>query len=83
MLYGSGFTQYSHAFVNGEEVDVEFVSNSALRILVPVETGDTVLVEQQTVKGKVLQRSNELTYPNTAIHEKSDDKPYEPARYIP
>lgn len=82
ILYGSGFTQYSHAFVNGEEVDVEFVGNSALRILTPVKEGDAVMVEQQTVKGKVLQRSNELIYPDVYIHQKPEGKPYEPARFI-
>ena len=80
MLYGSSFTQFSHAFVNGEEVDVEFVDSSALRLLTPVKEGDSVMVEIQNSKGKVLQRSNELVYPNS--YKPAGDATTVPARYV-
>ena len=80
MLYGSSFTQFSHAFVNGEEVDVEFVDGSALRLLTPVKEGDSVMVEIQNSKGKVLQRSNELVYPNS--YKPAGDATTVPARYV-
>ena len=80
MLYGSSFTQFSHAFVNGEEVDIEFVDGSALRLLTPVKEGDSVMVEIQNSKGKVLQRSNELVYPNS--YKPAGDATTVPARYV-
>lgn len=67
VLYGANYTQCSHVQVNGEEVEVEFISNSALRIKTSLKTGDKVQVLQETAKKKVLRTSRIFHYKSDAV----------------
>lgn len=62
ILYGANYTQCSHVEVNGEDVEVEFISNSALRILTKLKDGDRIQVLQETAKEKVLRTSSIFHY---------------------
>ena len=62
VLYGSHFTQCSHVFVNGEEVDANMIGGSAISFDAGLKDGDEVVVKQLTAKRKVLQESEPYIY---------------------
>ena len=61
-MYGSHFTQCSHVFVNGEEVDANMIGGSAISFDAGLKDGDEVVVKQLTAKRKVLQESEPYIY---------------------
>ena len=68
VLYGSSFSECSHVFVNGEEVeDVEFISDSALEIPVTLQEGDRIqVIQKERERDKILRKGNVFHFSTTS-----------------
>ena len=63
VIKGSGFTQWSRVYVNGEKCGTEYVSGNEIMISTTrIEDGDTVVVNQNGSKNTIFRSSNEWTY---------------------
>lgn len=63
VIEGSGFTQWSRVFVNGEKVGTEYVSGTELMISTTrIKPGDEVIVKQLGAKSAVFSSSNSWFY---------------------
>jgi hypothetical protein len=62
ILYGQKFTQFSHVFLNGKEVESELIGPSSMSIEEELNDGDKIYVSQMTAKGKVLLNSRTYRY---------------------
>ena len=62
ILYGQKFTQFSHVFLNGEEVEAELIGPSSMSIEEEINDGDKLMISQMTAKGKVLLNSRTYRY---------------------
>ena len=76
VIEGSGFTQWSRVFVNGEKVGTEYVSANEIMISTTrVKSGDEIVVKQLGAKSSVFKTSNAWTYvPNTIPAETSTEE---------
>lgn len=76
VIEGSGFTQWSRVFVNGEKVGTEYVSANEIMISTTrVKSGDEIVVKQLGAKSSVFKTSNAWTYvPNTIPTEASTEE---------
>ena len=73
VIEGSGFTQWSRVFVNGEKVGTEYVSANEIMISTTrVKAGDEIIVKQLGAKSSVFRTSDAWIYtPNTIPTEAS------------
>lgn len=63
VIEGSGFTQWSRVFVNGEKVGTEYVSDTEIMISTTrVKSGDEIIVKQLGAKSSVFSSSNSWFY---------------------
>ncbi len=62
ILYGQKFTQFSHVFLNGEEVKSELIGPSSMSIEEEIKDGDKIHISQMTAKGKNLLNSRTYRY---------------------
>ncbi|MBQ3029871.1 MAG: LTA synthase family protein, partial [Agathobacter sp.] len=63
VIKGSGFTQWSRVFVNGEKVGTEYVSDTEIMISTTrVKSGDEIIVKQLGAKSSVFSSSNSWFY---------------------
>ena len=63
IIKGSGFTQWSRVYVNGEKCGTEYVSGNEIMISTTrIEDGDTVVVHQLGSKSTIFRSSNEWIY---------------------
>ncbi len=66
ILYGQNFTQFSHVFLNGKEVESELIGPSSMAIDEEIKDGDKLYVSQMTAKGKTLLNSRTYRYSDYA-----------------
>lgn len=70
VITGSGFTQWSRVYVNGEKVGTEYVSGNELMISTSrINEGDIVVVNQNGSKNTIFRSSNEWIYAPLPISE--------------
>ena len=63
VIEGTGYTQWSRVFVNGEKVGTEYVSGNELMISTTrIKPGDEVIVKQLGAKSSVFSSSNSWFY---------------------
>jgi hypothetical protein len=63
VIEGSGFTQWSRVYVNGDKCGTEYVSGNEIMISTTrIEDGDTVVVNQNGSKNTIFRSSNEWIY---------------------
>lgn len=63
VIEGSGFTQWSRVYINGEKVGTEYVSGNELMVSTTrINPGDEVIVKQMGAKSSVFSSSNSWFY---------------------
>lgn len=63
LIYGKGFTQWSHVFVDGDKVETTFINGNTLMITEDLRPRATIFVAQMVAGKTILSSSNEYLCP--------------------
>ncbi|MDD6667418.1 MAG: LTA synthase family protein [Lachnospiraceae bacterium] len=81
-IYGTGFTKWCKVYVNGEQVDTDYISGECLTINdSDIKSGDSIVVSQVGSNSTVFRSSNKFTYSSTEATDgnSTDDSAKDPS----
>lgn len=74
-IYGSNFTKWCKVYVNGEQVDTNYISGECLTINdSDIKDQDTIVVSQVGSNSTVFRSSNKFTYSKTEATDQSQEE---------